>query len=217
MNIDVLLADDHKLVRKGLRALLEGQDGVRIVGEATDGREAVQMTASLAPDIVIMDIAMPVLNGIDATIQILERSPSSKVIILSMYSTSEYIFRSLKAGAQGYLLKETAGDDVAEAVKSVHGGKRYLSEKVTEKILCDYVQQQEILDSASPLSRLSGRERQILQLVVEGKTNGQIGKELFLSPKTVETYRGRLMQKLDINDLPGLVKFAIQHGLTVLE
>jgi DNA-binding NarL/FixJ family response regulator len=217
MSITVLLADDHTLVRQGLRALLESHKDFEVVGEVADGREAVREAARLKPDIVIMDIAMPTLNGIEATQQILHESTTTKVIVLSMHATSEFIFRSFKAGAQGYLVKESAGAEVVDAVRAVCNGRRYMSEKITEKVLEDYLYQREMLDSERPFSRLSEREMQILQLVVEGKSSGEIGVQLFLSPKTVETYRSRLMQKLGINDLPGLVKFAIQHGLTAID
>jgi DNA-binding NarL/FixJ family response regulator len=216
MNITVILADDHRVVREGLRALLERHDDIKVVGEAADGQEAVKLAATLKPDVIVMDISMPVLNGIEATQQVLEASPSSRVIILSMYSTSEHIFRSFKAGAQGYLLKESAGADVVNAVRAVREGRRYLTDKITETILDDFIHQRSLAESESPVSRLSKRERHILQLVVEGKSSSEIGSQLFLSPKTVETYRSRIMHKLSINDVPGLVKFALQHGLTAL-
>jgi len=216
MSITIILADDHRVVREGLRALLERHDDIKVVGEAADGREAVKLAATLKPDVVVMDISMPVLNGIEATQQVLEVSPSSRVIILSMYSTSEHIFRSFKAGAQGYLLKESAGEDVVNAVRVVREGKRYLTDKITETLLDDFIHQRSLVESESPVSRLSKRERHILQLVVEGKSSSEIGSQLFLSPKTIETYRSRIMHKLSINDVPGLVKFALQHGLTAL-
>jgi DNA-binding NarL/FixJ family response regulator len=217
MTISIVLADDHRVVREGLRALLERHEDLKVVGEAADGREAVKLAAALKPDVIVMDISMPVLNGIEATQQAIEASPSSRVIILSMYSTSEHIFRSFKAGAQGYLLKESAGADVVNAVRAVREGKRYLSEKIADAILDDFIHQRSLAGSESPISRLSKRERHILQLVVEGKSSSEIGSQLFLSPKTVETYRSRIMHKLSINDVPGLVKFALQHGLTALE
>jgi len=216
MSITIILADDHRVVREGLRALLERHDDIKVVGEAADGREAVKLAATLKPDVVVMDISMPVLNGIEATQQVLEVSPSSRVIILSMYSTSEHIFRSFKAGAQGYLLKESAGEDVVNAVRVVREGRRYLTDKITETLLDDFIHQRSLVESESPVSRLSKRERHILQLVVEGKSSSEIGSQLFLSPKTIETYRSRIMHKLSINDVPGLVKFALQHGLTAL-
>ncbi|MGD0658741.1 MAG: response regulator transcription factor [Syntrophorhabdales bacterium] len=217
MTISVLLADDHRVVREGLRALLERNHDISVVAEASDGQEAVKLAAQVKPDVVVMDISMPVLNGIEATQQVIEASPSSRVIILSMYSTSEHIFRAFKAGAQGYLLKESAGSDVVAAVRAVKEGRRYLTEKITETVLDDFIHRRSLSESESPVSRLSKRERHILQLVVEGKSSSEIGRQLFLSPKTIDTYRSRIMHKLSINDVPGLVKFALQHGLTALE
>ena len=217
MSISVLLADDHRVVREGLRALLERNHDINVVAEASDGQEAVKLAAQVKPDVVVMDISMPVLNGIEATQQVIEASPSSRVIILSMYSTSEHIFRAFKAGAQGYLLKESAGSDVVAAVRAVKEGRRYLTEKITETVLDDFIHRRSLSESESPVSRLSKRERHILQLVVEGKSSSDIGRQLFLSPKTIDTYRSRIMHKLSINDVPGLVKFALQHGLTALE
>jgi DNA-binding NarL/FixJ family response regulator len=166
---------------------------------------------------VIMDIAMPELNGIEAARQIREVCPTAQVMILSMHSTSEHIFRALQAGARGYLLKESAGVEVAKAIRAVRAGRRYLSQEIAEGMIDDYIQYRAVAETKSPLERLSPREREILQLVVEGKSSAEIADMLFLSPKTVGTYRSRLMQKLGIDDLPSLVKFAIQHGLTSLE
>jgi DNA-binding NarL/FixJ family response regulator len=164
-----------------------------------------------------MDINMPELNGIEATHQIMENCPSTRVVILSMFATQEHIFRALQAGARGYLLKESAGIEVVNAVREVMSGHRYLSQKISEDVIDDYVRLRDQTIDEDPLSRLSPREREVLQLVVEGKSSAEIAEGLFLSPKTVETYRSRLMQKLEIHDIPGLVKFAIQHGLTTLE
>lgn len=217
MSITVFLADDHAVVREGLRLLLEAQGDIKVIGDAADGRQAVRQVAELRPDVVIMDIAMPELNGIEATWQICELCPSTQVVILSMRSDNEHIFRGFQAGARGYLLKESAGVEVVNAVRAVHAGRRYLSQRISDKVIDDYVRQREAAEAKSPLARLSPREREILQLIVEGKTSAEIAGILFLSPKTVETYRSRLKQKLGISDVPGLVKFAIQHGLTSLE
>jgi len=215
--ISVFLADDHAVVRDGLRFLLEAQPDIRVVGDAANGRDAVRQVAQLCPDVVVMDIAMPELSGIEAARRIREVCPSTQVVILSVHSTAEHIFQALQAGARGYLLKESAGVEVINAVRAVRAGRRYLSQKISDKVIDDYVHQREAAAARSPLARLSPREREILQLVVEGKSSAEIAAILFLSPKTVETYRSRLMQKLGISDLPGLVKFAIQHGLTPLE
>jgi DNA-binding NarL/FixJ family response regulator len=215
VTITVFLADDHTVVRDGLRYLLEAQPDLKVVGDAANGREAVRLVKQLRPDVVIMDIAMPELNGIEATQYLSEACLPSQVIILSVHSTSEHIGRALQAGASGFLLKESAGMEVVSAVRAVHSGHRYLSQKISDRLINNYVRK--VSETESPLSRLSPREREVLQLVVEGKSNAEIADILTLSPKTVETYRSRMMDKLDISDLPSLVKFAIQHGLTPLE
>lgn len=217
MSIKVFLADDHAVVRDGLRFLLEAEKNISVIGEAGDGREAVRQVKKLKPDVVIMDIAMPELNGIEATQQISEMVFSTRIVILSMHASKEHIFRALQAGAQGYLLKESAGQEVAKAVHTVHAGGRYLSQRIAETVIEDYIFQGRAASGRTPLDRLSSREREILQLVVEGKSSVGIAETLFLSPKTVETYRSRLMQKLGVKDFPSLVKFAIRHGVTTLD
>jgi DNA-binding NarL/FixJ family response regulator len=213
MTITVLIADDHAVVRDGLRLLLENQSDIRVIGEVADGRQAVEATLRLKPDVVLMDLAMPLLNGADATAQIVDKQESSKVVMLSMHSTVEHVFRALQAGALGYLRKESAGSEVVDAVRAVHAGRRYLSQKITESVVDDYVRKRAV---ESPLESLSQREREILQMLVEGRSGSEIARLLHVSPKTVDTYRSRMMQKLGIGDLPGLVKFALQHGLTTL-
>ena len=217
MTIKVFLADDHAVVRNGLRFLLEEEGDISVVGESADGRKAVRQVLKLRPDIVLMDIAMPKLNGIEATAQIRETFHAARVVILSMHSSKEYIFLALAGGAKGYLLKESTGQEVVKAVRAVYKGKRYLSQRITETVIDDYIRQRQAAPARSQLEQLSSREREILQLVVEGKSSSEIAEVLYLSPKTIETYRSRLMQKLGISDLPGLVKFAIRHGLTTLE
>ncbi len=217
MKITVLLADDHTVVRDGLRYLLEAQPDIEVVGDAADGREAVKLATLLKPDIVIIDITMPELNGIEATYQIRQLCPSTRIIILSMHANTRHIARALEAGAQGYLIKESAGIEVVEAVRAVFAGHNYLSQAVSDTVVTDYVSQRRAVGYKSPLESLSAREREVLQLVVEGKSSAVIAGILNLSPKTVESYRSRLMQKLDISDIPTLVKFAIQQGLTPLE
>jgi DNA-binding NarL/FixJ family response regulator len=215
--ITVFLADDHAVVRDGLRFLLQAQPDIQVIGDASNGRDAMLRVPELCPDVVVMDIAMPELNGIESTRRLAEISPGTRVIILSMHSTSEHIFRALQAGAWGYLLKESAGVEVADAVRAVHAGRRYLSAAISDRLIDDYVRQRQAREAKGPLARLSPREWEVLQLVVEGHSSADIADVLCLSSKTVETYRSRLMQKLGIGDLPGLVKFAIQHGLTPLE
>lgn len=217
MSITVFLADDHAVVREGLKLLLEMQSDIQVIGDAENGRDALRQVTKLHPDVVIMDISMPELNGIDAAQQILEQCPSTKIIILSMHSASEHIFRALRAGVKGYLLKESAGVEVAQAVRTVHKGGRYLSQKISDQVIDNYLEKNEGNEPENPVERLSPREVEILQLVVEGKSSADIAKTVFLSPKTVETYRSRLMQKLNVNDIPGLVKLAIKHGLISLE
>src|SRR5688572_30347696 len=217
MSINIFLADDHAIVRDGLKLLLEAQPDLKVVGDAGNGREAVQQVIQLKPHIVIMDIAMPELNGIEAARQILEVCPTTQIIILSMHATSEHVFRALETGAQGYLLKESAGIELVNAIRTIQTGKRYLSQKLSAELVDQNLQRYEVGTLKDPLARLSSREREILQLVVEGKSSVAIADILVLSHKTVETYRSRLTQKLGITDLPALIKFAIQHGLTSLE
>jgi DNA-binding NarL/FixJ family response regulator len=213
MNLRIFLADDHAIVRDGLRFLLEAQPDFTVVGDAANGRIAVQQVQQLQPDVVIMDIAMPEMDGTEATRQIRQVCPATQVIILSMHATSEHIFQSLQAGARGYLLKEAAGTEVVAAVRAVKAGTRYLSQTISEVLVNGYLCQHQPADAQSPLAQLSTREREILPLVAEGKSSVEIAAHLSLSPNTVDTYRSRLMRKLGVFDLAGLVKFALEHGL----
>lgn len=223
MSIDIFLIDDHAVVRDGLRLLLATQHDINVVGDAANGRDAIQAITQLCqagqcPNIALVDIAMPGLSGIETLYQLNDVCPSVKSIILSMYSTSEHVFRALQVGALGYLLKESAGIEVIEAVRAVNDGRLYVSKKISDILVTDYVNSRTGSDAPpGPLDSLSEREREILTLVVEGKSSAEIGDLLALSPKTVDTYRSRLMSKLHISDLPSLVKFAIQHGLTSLD
>ena len=217
MSITVFLADDHRMVREGIGALLQSQPDINVIGEAGTGREAIRQVRELKPDVVLMDFAMPDLNGAEATQEIARLCPSTKVIVLSMHSTSQHIFRAIKAGARGYILKESAGEDAASAIRAVQKGQLFLCSQISERVVRDYVMNGDMADAQGPLAQLSDRERQVLELLVEGASNVRIAELLFISPKTVETHRSHLMQKLGINDLPGLVKFAIQHGITTLE
>ena len=210
MTIRVLLADDHAVVRDGLKVLLHQSADISVVGEAADGREAVRRAQELKPDVVIMDIAMRELNGIEAARLLRDKCAATHVVMFSMHSDSEHVFRALKAGAAGFVLKESAGEEVAAAVRAVHAGRRYLARAIATLNLTAQFRN----GRASPLDSLSGRERQVLQLVVEGRSSAEIAATVCLSPKTVETYRGRLMKKLGVSDVPGLVRFAIEHGLT---
>ncbi len=217
MNVTIFIADDHAIVRDGLRYLLEAQEGFSVVGEADNGRDAVKKVRQVNPDIVLMDIAMSEMNGIEAAELICKQCPETRVIILSMYASSEHIMRALGAGVAGYILKESAGSELIDAVKSVRAGRRFMSRKVSDRIWDDKLAPGKTIDSGDPLKTLSLREREVLQLVAEGRTSAEIAQKLHLSPKTVDTYRSRLMQKLNVRDLPGLIKFCIQYGLITIE
>lgn len=217
MTIKIMLADDHGVVRAGLHLLIEAQADLVVVGEVANGRDAVHEAGRLRPDVAVLDIAMPELNGIEATRQIREAWPATQVIILSMYSSRDHVYHALKAGARGYVLKEAAGDELIEAIHWVYAGRRHLSPKYMEALLDDYLEQPTPEQKVSLLAQLSSREREVLQLVVEGQSSAAIAEVLFLSPKTVETYRSRFMQKLAFSDLPSLVKFAIQQGIISLD
>jgi DNA-binding NarL/FixJ family response regulator len=210
MPITTLIADDHALVREGLRSLLAAHGNIEVVGFAANGREAVHEALRLRPEVMLMDISMPELNGIDATRQLLDRNPAAKVIILSMHATIEHYYRAARAGARGYLLKESATEEIAEAVRTVHVGRQFISRGVASSF-------QTQSGAESPLDSLSRREREILQLVAEGHCSAKIGALICISPKSVETYRSRLMQKLGMRGMPDMVKFAIRHGLASLE
>lgn len=213
MNTRVLIVDDHVVMAEGLRHLIEAQPDLVVVACVADGREALRKVVDLRPDVVLMDIAMPELNGIEATRLIGQRAPETQVVILSMHSNQEYVLRALQAGARGYLLKKNAADEVLMAIRAVHSGRRFLSRQIAEGVIDDYLR----TGTGSPLDALSSRERQVLQMLVESKVITVIAESLSLSPKTVETYRSRIMQKLGIDDMPALVKFAIQHGLTSID
>jgi DNA-binding NarL/FixJ family response regulator len=213
MPVSILLVDDHAIVREGLRALLRARGDLAVVGEASDGAEAVAAVERLTPDVVVMDISMPRMNGIDAAAEIRRRFPATQVVFLSVHATSEHVFRALQAGAAGYVLKESVGQEVVDAIRAVAAGRRYLSTRLAE-VVNPSLASSGPLPSRSPLDSLSQREREVLQLVVEGWSSAEIGERLSVSPKSIETYRGRVMTKLGIHDLPGLVRFAIKHGLT---
>jgi DNA-binding NarL/FixJ family response regulator len=216
MTIRVFVADDHTIVRDGLASMLQSVQDITVVGGASDGREAVREVGRLAPDVVVMDIAMPELNGIDATREICRINPAIRVIILSVYLTLDHITLALEAGAMGYLAKGSSGLELIEAIRTVYGGNRYLSRELNDLVIKGYMQQRENPSAKGLLSSLTSRERVILQLVAEGKTSSAIADSLGLAVASVDIYRSRLMKKLGIKDLPSLVKWAIQHGLTRL-
>jgi DNA-binding NarL/FixJ family response regulator len=214
MIITVFLADDHRVLRDGLRVLLDSQDDIEVVGEAENGNQAIEGIIQLKPNVAVMDITMPELNGIDAARTIHDSLPEIGIVILSIHSDLEHIFRALQAGAQGYLLKESAGSEVISAVRAVYLGRRYLSPSVRDTVMEAHMQNRQV---QSPLDLLSMREREVLQLTVEGHSSATIAEKLGLSSKTIETYRSRLMGKLGVRDLPELVRFAIKHGITPLD
>ena len=213
MPIRILIADDHGVVAEGLKQLVQAEADMEVVALVADGREAVQQARDTQPDVVLMDLSMPELNGADATRAILQRDPKCRVIVLSMYAQREYVRRALKAGAAGYVVKRSAAKEVVEAIRAVHAGQRYLSPRVADVVIDDYAG-----DAPDDLlAKLSQREREVLQLLAEGHTGAQIAERLSLSQKTVETYRARLVEKLGIRDVAGLVRFAIQRGIVSLD
>lgn len=212
MTRTVLLADDHEIVREGLRSMLQTQEDIRVIGEAENGRQILKMIRQNKPDLVIMDIAMPDLNGIDATKAVREEFSDVRVIALSMHSDKRFVLGMLKAGASGYLLKECAFQELITAVRSVLSGGVYISPKIAFHLVSDYVQMAD--ESSSLIEVLSGREREVLQLIAEGKTTKEIAGSLNISIKTVETRRKGIMDKLEMRSIADLVKFAIREGLT---
>ena len=209
----ILLADDHKLMRGGLRLLLEQQPALTVVGEADDGRQAVEKTSSLKPDVVVLDIGMPNLNGIEACAQITQTLPTTSVVMLSMHSDEAYVLRALKAGARAYLLKDSAESDLVRAVQAVSEGKSYFSPAVSQVLLEDYVRKLQRSGVEDSFDLLTPREREILQLVAEGKSNKDVANLLNLSVYTVETHRANLMQKLNLRSVPELILYAVRKGI----
>ncbi len=213
MSVRILLADDHGVVRKGLRLLLEQREGFEVVGEAADGREAVQLAAEHKPDVVVMDIGMPLLNGIGATEQILQQRPGTGVVILSMHNDETYLVRALGAGARGYLLKDSADADLVRAIEAVAAGRPFFSPSIAQALLDDYLralQQRGLQDS---YDLLTPREKEVLQLLAEGKSNKEVATLLSLSVYTVETHRTNIMQKLNLHNTAELVLYAVRKKI----
>ncbi|HCI82767.1 MAG TPA: DNA-binding response regulator [Ktedonobacter sp.] len=211
--IRILLADDHTILRAGLRMMLNAQPDMEVVGEAQDGRQAIAEVQRLQPDVVLMDITMPDMNGIDATRQIKRMLPETKVLVLTMHENDEYVFQALRAGAAGYMLKEAADTDLISALRIIQSGQFYLSPMAQSVMVGDYLQRVRTGEEKDSYSSLTEREREILKLVAEGFTNNQIAEKLVISPKTVDTHRTHVMDKLNLHSRAELVKYAMRRGL----
>jgi len=211
--VRIVLADDHTVMRNGLRLLLERQPHLQVVGEAADGRQAVALSESANPDVVIMDIGMPNLNGIEATRQIVNRNPRTAIAILSMHSDESYVMRALKAGARAYLLKDSAESDLLAAVRALTEGKSFFSPAISKILVEDYIRQLESRGAEDTYELLTTREREILQLLAEGRTNKEVANLLNLSLYTVETHRTHILQKLNLHSVPELILYAVRKGI----
>jgi len=216
MSIKVLLAEDHHIMRQGLRSLLEQHSKISIVGEAKDGRETIQLAQKLEPDVIVMDISMPNLNGMEATYQILEDLPEVKIIGLSVHSDEQFISGMFRAGACGYLLKDCVIDELVSAIDTVVRNQIYISPSISKQVIKDYRQYLD-KDETSVFNLLSQREREVLQLIAEGKSTKEVADKLYVSEKTIATHRQNIMNKLDIYSIPELVKYAIKEGLISLK
>lgn len=214
--IRVLLAEDHTIVRQGISALLRSEPDIEVAGEAADGLEALELAKKLIPDVVLMDIAMRNLNGLEATRKIKKLFPHTKVLVLTMYDNEEWIFQILKVGASGYLIKDSAMTELTSAIRAVHQGDSYLSPSISKKVIEEYIRKAEMGEKGGLEDLLSGREREILQLIAEGHSVPQIASLLCISKKTVEAHKNHIMEKLNIRDKVGLIKYAIRTGLTKL-
>lgn len=210
----VLVADDHTIVRQGLKAVLEREPDIEVVGEAADGREAVKKALALVPDVVVMDVSMPALNGLEATARIVREAPKVKILALTMHSSEEYVYSFLKAGAKGYLLKESAASDLVEAIRAVRFGGTYLHPTISVKVISEYLKLPDPRSRTGSPGLLTTREREVLQLIAEGHTNKEIAGLLLLSVKTIEAHRTRIMEKLKIHNVAGLTRYAISRGIT---
>jgi len=211
VNANILIADDHAVVRKGLRALIEGRPEWKICGEACNGRQAIRMAREINPDLIILDISMPDLNGLEATIEIAKCCPNTRILMLTMHYSEEFVERSLKAGARGYLLKSDAEQDLIEAVESLLQDKTFLTSPASELLLERFLNKGQ--EDSGSLSVLTAREREVLQLIAEGSTNKEIAERLCVSPRTVETHRAHIMTKLKVDSVPDLVRYAIRNKI----
>ncbi len=211
--VTIILADDHRLIREGIRTIIEKNSGFRVVAEATEGREAIKMCKKYAPRVVIMDVSMPGLNGIEATRTIRKENSKIRVIALSMYTDRQFVSGMLRAGASGYLQKDVESSELINAIKTVIAGQKYICQEVSNLIIDEFLQD----DNLKEKPELSGREREILQLIAEGNSSREIAEKLFLSRKTVDAHRKNIMDKLELYTLPELTKYAIRSGLTTLD
>lgn len=211
--VRVLIVDDHVIVRDGVRMILEAQPDIEVVGEASDGREALEKARQLSPSVVLMDIAMPGMNGLEATAAIRQELPDVQVLVLTMHEDYEYFFEVLRAGASGYVLKGASSNDLVSAIRAVHQGGVYLHPAVAKNLVSDYVKRMEPGEDRARYDGLSDRERQVLKLVAEGKTSQQIAEELFLSVNTVQTHRSHIMEKLGLHNRTDLIRYALRKGL----
>ena len=214
--ICVLICDDHTILREGIRMLLNSQPDMHVVGEAMDGREAVEKARALKPDVILMDIAMPSLNGLEATKQIRREDPNARVLVLTMYESDEYVAQMLEAGATGYVLKKVAGSELVSAIHAVYQGEAFLYPSITKRLVQDYLRRIETDQERITSDNLTDREREILQLIAEGHTSKEIADLLTLSVRTVQNHRAHIMQKLGIHDRGDLIKYAIQKGIIEL-
>jgi two-component system response regulator NreC len=214
--IKVLLVEDHTIVRQGISALLKSESDIEVVGEASDGLEAIDMAKKIVPDVVLMDIAMRNLNGLEATRKIKKIFPDMKVLVLTMYDNEESIFQILKAGASGYLIKDSAMTDLISAIRVIYQGESYLSPSISKKVIDEYIRKAEMGEKRGTEDLLSDREREILQMIAEGNSVPQVASLLCISKKTVEAHKNHIMEKLNIHDKVGLIKYAIRMGLTKL-
>ena len=214
--IKVLLAEDHTIVRKGLHSLLEKEIGIEVVGEAEDGREAVRKAEKLQPDVVVMDIAMPGLNGLEATRQIKKRFPEMKIIILTVHANEEYVLQTLRAGASGYLVKKAAPADLIEAIQAVYKGDSFLSPSISKTVIDEYIRQTETKSERDIIyGKLTTREREVFQLIIEGHKNREIADLLYVSIKTVETHKAHIMDKLNVHSTAELIRYAMDKDLII--
>jgi len=211
--IRVILAEDHTIVRKGLRSLLEGEEDIEVIGEAGNGKEAITLVEQKKPDIVVMDIGMPELNGLEATRRIKKKFPQTKVLILTMHTNEEYVFEILQAGASGYIVKKAAPTELVSALRAVEQGESFLSPSISKKVIDEYLQRAGEAKRRGAFELLTDREREVLQLIAEGNSTRGIAGRLFISTKTVETHRSNLMEKLDLHGTADLTRYAIRTGI----